>query len=229
MKKNLLRTFARSSMFLVCGGCLVFSPLASMSAETSLHEKEPFDFYKIPLQDIIVKGKVTDAKGPIPGVSVKLKGGSATTVTDGSGNFSIKVPEDATLVFTYVGYVDQEVQVKNQTNINVRLSENNQNLSEVVVVGYGTQKKAVVSGAVASVKGTELAKSSSVNLTNSLAGRLPGVTALQGSGEPGYDGSTIRIRGTNSLGNNNALIVIDGIPNRAGGIERLNPNDIESV
>ncbi|GAA4207531.1 TonB-dependent receptor [Pedobacter jeongneungensis] len=176
-----------------------------------------------------MKGKVTDAKGPIPGVSVKLKGGTATTVTDGSGNFSIKVPEDATLVFTYVGYVDQEIQVKNQTNINVRLVENNQNLSEVVVVGYGTQKKAVVSGAVASVKGTELAKSSSVNLTNSLAGRLPGVTALQGSGEPGYDGSTIRIRGTNSLGNNNALIVIDGIPNRAGGIERLNPNDIESV
>ncbi|KRT17457.1 SusC/RagA family TonB-linked outer membrane protein [Pedobacter ginsenosidimutans] len=178
---------------------------------------------------MIVKGQVTDAKGPIPGVSVKLKGGAATTVTDASGKFSIKVPEDATLVFTYVGYVDQEIQVKNQTNINVRLLENNQNLSEVVVVGYGTQKKAVVSGAVASVKGTELAKSSSVNLTNSLAGRLPGVTALQGSGEPGYDGSTIRIRGINSLGNNNALIVIDGIPNRAGGIERLNPNDIESV
>ncbi|KQM75191.1 SusC/RagA family TonB-linked outer membrane protein [Pedobacter sp. Leaf216] len=194
-----------------------------------MHEKSPLDFYKPPLQDITVKGQVTDAKGPIPGVSVKLKGGAASTVTDGSGKFSIKVPEDATLVFTYVGYVDQEVQVKNQTNINVRLLENNQNLSEVVVVGYGTQKKAVVSGAVASVKGTELAKSSSVNLTNSLAGRLPGVTALQGSGEPGYDGSTIRIRGINSLGNNNALIVIDGIPNRAGGIERLNPNDIESV
>ena len=119
--------------------------------------------------------------------------------------------------------------MKNQTSVNVRLLENNQNLSEVVVVGYGTQKKAVVSGAVAAVKGTELAKSSSVNLTNSLAGRLPGVTALQGSGEPGYDGSTIRIRGINSLGNNNALIVIDGIPNRAGGMERLNPNDIESV
>jgi len=229
MKKNLLRTFARGSMFLVCGGCLVFSPLASMSAKASLHEKEPFDFYKIPFDDIVVKGKVTDANGPVPGVSVKLKGGTASTVTDGAGNFSIKVPENATLVFTYIGYADQEVQVKGQTNISVKLSENNQNLSEVVVVGYGTQKKAVVSGAVASVKGTELAKSSSVNLTNSLAGRLPGVTALQGSGEPGYDGSTIRIRGTNSLGNNNALIVIDGIPNRAGGIERLNPNDIESV
>jgi TonB-linked SusC/RagA family outer membrane protein len=229
MKKNLWQTFTRSSMFLACSSCLIFSPFAGKSAEASLHKKEPFDFYKPPLQDIIVKGQVTDAKGPIPGVSVKLKGGAATTVTDASGKFSIKVPEDATLVFTYVGYVDQEIQVKNQTSINVRLLENNQNLSEVVVVGYGTQKKAVVSGAVASVKGTELAKSSSVNLTNSLAGRLPGVTALQGSGEPGYDGSTIRIRGINSLGNNNALIVIDGIPNRAGGIERLNPNDIESV
>lgn len=229
MKKNLWKTFTRSSMFIACGGCLIFSPFAYASASASIHEKDPLDLYKHPLQDIVVKGTVTDAKGPIPGVSVKLKGGAATTVTDGSGKFSIKVPEDATLVFTYVGYVDQEVQVKNQASINVRLLENNQNLTEVVVVGYGTQRKAVVSGAVASVKGTELAKSSSVNLTNSLAGRLPGVTALQGSGEPGYDGSTIRIRGINSLGNNNALIVIDGIPNRAGGIERLNPNDIESV
>src|SRR5690606_758877 len=97
------------------------------------------------------------------------------------------------------------------------------------VVGYGTQKKAVVSGAVASVKGAELAKTPTVNLSNSLAGRLPCVTAVQASGEPGYDGSTIRIRGVNSLGNNNALIVIDGVPNRAGGLERLNPNDVESV
>lgn len=225
MKKNLLRTFARGSMFLVCGSCLVFS----LPSSASMRKKDPLHFNKFLLQDIIVKGEVADAKGPIPGVSVKLKGGAASTVTDGSGKFSIKVPEDGTLVFTYVGYVDQEVQVKNQTSIKIRLVENNQNLSEVVVVGYGTQKKAVVSGAVAAVKGTELAKSSSVNLTNSLAGRLPGVTALQGSGEPGYDGSTIRIRGVNSLGNNNALIVIDGIPNRAGGIERLNPNDIESV
>jgi len=225
MKKNLLKTFARSSMFLVCGGCLVFSPPVSAAAR----KKEPLHLYNLPFQDIVVKGEVTDAKGPIPGVSVKLKGGAASTVTDGAGKFSIKVPENSTLIFTYVGYVDQEVEVKNQSSIKVRLIENNQNLSEVVVVGYGTQKKAVVSGAVAAVKGTELAKSSSVNLTNSLAGRLPGVTALQGSGEPGYDGSTIRIRGINSLGNNNALIVIDGIPNRAGGMERLNPNDIESV
>ncbi|WP_421942187.1 SusC/RagA family TonB-linked outer membrane protein [Pedobacter sp.] len=229
MKKNLLRSFAESSVLVVCGGCLILAPLSGMATVT-LSKKESLDHFALLPQDIVVKGQVTDDKGgPIPGVSVKVKGGTASSVTDGNGRFSIKAPEDAILVFTYVGYVDQEVQVKNQSSINVKLVENNQNLSEVVVVGYGTQKKAVVSGAVAAVKGTELAKSSSVNLTNSLAGRLPGVTALQSSGEPGYDGSTIRIRGINSLGNNNALIVIDGIPNRAGGMERLNPNDIESV
>ncbi|MCH5598521.1 SusC/RagA family TonB-linked outer membrane protein [Niabella ginsengisoli] len=102
-------------------------------------------------------------------------------------------------------------------------------MDEVVVVGYGTQKKVTLTGAVADVKGSELAKTPTLNLTNSLAGRLPGITALNGSGEPGYDGSTIRIRGTNSLGNSSALIVIDGVPDREGGMERLNPNDIESM
>src|SRR5689334_21510732 len=108
MKKNLLKTFPRSSMFLLCGGCLVFySPVSA-----AMRKNEPFRLYKLPFQDIVVKGEVTDGKGPIPGVSVKLKGGTASTVTDGSGKFSIKVPENGTLVFTYVGYVDQEVEVK---------------------------------------------------------------------------------------------------------------------
>ncbi|MBC7416746.1 MAG: TonB-dependent receptor [Pedobacter sp.] len=216
-------------MFLVYGSCLIFYPQSDLFANSLSTNATHAKLNNAPLQDIIVKGTVSDANGPIPGVSIKVKGGSASTVTDNAGKYSIKVPQDGSLIFTYVGFADQEIQVKNQASINVRLLENNNNLSEVIVVGYGTQKKAVVSGAVASVKGTELAKSSSVNLTNSLAGRLPGVTALQRSGEPGYDGSTIRIRGINSLGNNNALIVIDGIPNRAGGMERINPNDIESV
>jgi TonB-linked SusC/RagA family outer membrane protein len=98
-----------------------------------------------------------------------------------------------------------------------------------VVVGYGTQKKVTVTGAVAQVKGTDLAKSPAPNLSNALVGRLPGVTAIQSSGEPGYDGSTIRIRGSNTPNNSGALIVIDGVPDRAGGLERLNPSDIESM
>src|SRR5690606_31515747 len=103
----------------------------------------------------------------------------------------------------------------------------NEAIEEVVVVGYGTQKKSVVSGAVTAVKGDELAKSSSVNLSNGLAGRLPGVTAIQSSGEPGYDGSNIRIRGINSLagGNSSPPIVIHGVPSRACWNERINPND----
>ncbi len=180
--------------------------------------------------EITVQGQVTDASGtPIPGVSVKLKDAATGTSTDNSGRYTIKVPDNGILVFSYMGYMPREVEVKNQTTINVKLQENSQELSEIIVVGYGTQKKAVVSGAVAAVKGSELAKTPTVNLSNSLAGRLPGVTALQSSGEPGYDGSTIRIRGVNSLGNNDALIVIDGVPNRAGGLERINPNDVESV
>lgn len=180
--------------------------------------------------DIVVKGQVTDNKGSgIPGVSIKLRESTVAATTDVNGRYSIKVPDNGVLVFSYMGFVTQEISINNKTTINVKLLENSQELSEVIVVGYGTQKKAVVSGAVTAVKGTELAKTPTANLSNSLAGRLPGVTAVQTSGEPGYDGSTIRIRGVNSLGNNNALIVIDGVPNRAGGLERLNPNDVESV
>lgn len=182
------------------------------------------------MADVLVKGTVTDAKGvAVPGASIKLKGTSTATTTDAAGRYSIKVPDNGVLVFSYIGFVSQEVEVNSQTLINVKLQENSQDLSEIVVVGYGTQKKAVVSGAVTSVKGTDLAKTPTANLSNSLAGRMPGVTAMQSSGEPGYDGSAIRIRGVNSLGNSDALIVIDGVPNRAGGLERLNPNDVESV
>jgi TonB-linked SusC/RagA family outer membrane protein len=180
--------------------------------------------------DIVVTGQVTDARGSgIPGVSIKLQNSTIATTTDNAGRYTIKVPENGVLIFSYVGYVTSEQSVNGRKLISLTMLEDNQALSEVIVVGYGTQKKAVVSGAVTAVKGAELAKTPTTNLSNSLAGRLPGVTAVQASGEPGYDGSAIRIRGVNSLGNNNALIVIDGVPNRAGGLERINPNDIESV
>src|SRR5690606_7301736 len=99
--------------------------------------------------------------------------------------------------------------------VSISLTPESSQLSDVVVVGYGTQKRVTVTGAVAQVKGSELAKTPVMNLSNTLAGRLPGITAVNASGEPGYDGSAIRIRGTNSLGNTSALIVIDGVPDRA--------------
>lgn len=178
-----------------------------------------------------VTGRIVDEKGgPLANVNVLVKGTTVGTITNEDGNFKLNVPEGKTvLVISSVGYKSIEYTLNSSNIVSIIMSPETSQLSDVVVVGYGTQKKVTVTGAVTQVKGTELAKSPNLNLSNSLAGRLPGVTAVNGSGEPGYDGSAIRIRGTNSLGNSDALIVIDGVPNRSGGLERLNPADIESV
>jgi TonB-dependent starch-binding outer membrane protein SusC len=133
------------------------------------------------------------------------------------------------LVVSYLGYQSQEMAVGKKTSFDVSMAVSTSQLNDVVVVGYGTQRKVTVTGAVAQVKGSELEKVPALNLSNTLVGRLPGVTAVNGSGEPGYDGSSIRIRGTNAFGNTAPLVVIDGIPERAGGLERLNPADVENV
>ena len=176
-----------------------------------------------------VTGTVQVGDTALVGVTVTVKGTRVSSQTDTQGKFSIKAPANATLVFSSVGYETREVAVNNQSNLTVSLKSIAQQFNEVVVVGYGTQKKATITGAVATVKGSELEKVPVVNMSNALVGRLPGITAVNASGEPGYDGSNIRIRGTNSFGNTNALIVIDGIPGRSGGLERLNPADIESI
>ncbi|MDB5264401.1 MAG: TonB-dependent receptor plug [Adhaeribacter sp.] len=182
-------------------------------------------------QGLTVKGKISSENGEgLPGVTVLLKGTSNGTATDANGTYSLSVPSGTgTLVVSFIGYQTQEVAINNRTTVNLGLTPDAKSLQEVVVVGYGTQKKETVTGSVAAVKGADLVKSPTVNLSNSLAGRLPGVVAVNRSGEPGYDGSAIRIRGSNTLNNTSALIVIDGIPGRTGGLDRINPNDIESV
>ncbi len=181
-------------------------------------------------QDVTVKGKVNDEQGQgLPGVSILVKGTSTGTVTDIEGNYTVNAPGTATLVFSFIGYITQEIPLGNKTSLDVKLMSDTKALDEVVVVGYGTAKKATLTGSVTAVKGAELQKAPAANLSNTLSGRLPGVSAVQASGEPGYDGSAIRIRGTNSLGNSNALIVVDGVPNRSGGLDRINPADIESI
>ncbi len=181
-------------------------------------------------QDVTVKGKVNDEQGQgLPGVSILVKGTSAGTVTDIEGNYTVNAPGTATLVFSFIGYITQEIPLGNKTSLDVKMASDTKALDEVVVVGYGTAKKATLTGSVTAVKGADLQKAPSANLSNTLSGRLPGVSAVQASGEPGYDGSAIRIRGTNSLGNSNALIVVDGVPNRSGGLDRINPADIESI
>ncbi|GGZ36362.1 SusC/RagA family TonB-linked outer membrane protein [Echinicola pacifica] len=179
-----------------------------------------------------VTGTVISAedKLPLPGVSVLIEGTTRGTVTDLDGKFSINLNQgDAVLTLSFIGFETQNVAVGNKNEISVTLQMDMQSMDEVIVVGYGEQKKETITGAVAAVKGADLAKSPATNISNSIAGRMSGVVAVNRSGEPGNDGSGLRIRGSNTLGNNDALIVIDGIPARAGGFERLNPNDIESI
>ncbi|MVM34088.1 SusC/RagA family TonB-linked outer membrane protein [Spirosoma sp. HMF4905] len=178
-----------------------------------------------------VTGKVIDAQGlALPGVSIVVKGTTTGTVSSATGDYTLNLARgNETLVFSYIGYVTQEIAATGRNSINVTLASDDKMLNEVVVVGYGEQKKETVTGAVATVKGSDLIKSPAMNLTNSIAGRMPGVIATNSSGQPGNDGAAIRIRGSNTLGNTDALIVIDGVPARAGGIDRLNPADIESM
>jgi TonB-linked SusC/RagA family outer membrane protein len=182
-------------------------------------------------QNQTITGKVTDEKGEaLIGVNIIVKETNKGTTTNVDGKYSLSVPGSSSkIIYTFVSYESREVTVGNQSIINVSLTPDAKSLSEVVVVGYGVQKKATISGAVVAVKGSDLQKSPSVNLSNSLAGRMAGVVAVNRSGEPGYDGSSIRIRGANTLNNNDALIVIDGIPNRSGGLDRINPADIETI
>lgn len=176
-----------------------------------------------------VRGVVQSGGAPLAGVTVMVKGTNTVTTTNEQGAFSIAAAENATLVFTHVNYTTKEVAVDGSGNLTIQLELLNGSLGEVVVVGYNTQKKATLTGSVSVVKGADLVKSPQANLSNSLAGRFSGIVINNRSGEPGYDGSSFTIRGLATTGNNDVLIVVDGVPGQIGGLERLNPNDIESI
>lgn len=176
-----------------------------------------------------VSGKVSDSNGqPLPGVTVAVKGTTQGTITDVDGSYNlVNVSSDAILVFSFVGMRAQEIEVAGKSTINTTLQEETIGLEEVVAVGYGTQKKATLTGSISHVKGENLSKTPSVNFSNSLAGQLPGLVVITRTGEPGNDNSTLRIRGENTLNDNTPLVVVDGIPNRS--LDRLDPATIESV
>jgi len=201
-----------------------------LSTKSIIPEEKPVN---IPEPDqvkkITITGKVLDPNGQsLTGVIVTISGTTKGVATDVNGNFSLQVlPTDKKLTFSFVGMQKQEVEISNRTIINVTLESIATKLDEVIVVGYGTQKKTTVTGSVSNVKGESLAKAPVVNVTNSLVGRLPGLVAINKSGEPGNDGSTLRIRGINTLNDNSPLIVVDGIAGRS--MERINSADIESI
>jgi TonB-linked SusC/RagA family outer membrane protein len=177
----------------------------------------------------VISGRVTSPQdtGGLPGVNIAEKGTSNGTVTDLEGNYSIRVAANATLVFSFIGYTTREIPVGNQTHIDVTLESDVTALSEVIVVAYGIQEEKTISGSVAKVEGTEILRSPAVNVSNNLAGRVPGLVAVAQSGEPGADGSTLLVRGINTLGNNAPLVVVDGVPFRS--LERIDPSAIESI
>lgn len=182
-------------------------------------------------RDSLINGMVTGENGePLVGVTVKIKGSNTGTVTDASGHFSLQVPMGSILEFSYIGYEKKEVKLNGETNLSVALTSNTSGLNEVVVVGYGTQKKSVVTGAISSVKASDLANQEIGRLEQALQGRASGITIASSSGSPGA-ASTVRIRGVTSLneGASNPLYVVDGIVVGTGGIDYLNPNDIESI
>jgi TonB-linked SusC/RagA family outer membrane protein len=177
-----------------------------------------------------VKGKVTDASGAtLPGVSVVVKGTTIGVITDNNGTFSLSsIPENATLQFSFVGMKTQEIAVGGKATINIILTDETVGIEEVVAIGYGTQKKVNLTGAVSAIQGNELQKAPTANLSNSLAGLVPGMTVSQGNGRPG-SASSINIRGIGTWNNQDPLYVIDGFVRDKEAFDAIDPNEVETI
>ena len=182
-------------------------------------------------RSVIVTGKITEQgkSTGLEGVSVTVKGTTRGAVTDKEGLFRLEVNnENAILIFSLIGYQTQEVLLNGRTNIQLAMLSQSQSLNDVVVIGYGTQKRSVVTGAISSVKASDLENMPVYRIEQSLQGRTSGLTIASSSGQPGA-ASTVRIRGTTSINNSDPLYVVDGLPIDVGGVDYLNQSDIESI
>ena len=175
----------------------------------------------------VVKGTVIDEAGePVIGASVLVQGTKAGAITDFDGNFSVEAASNATLQISYVGFVTETVSVQGRNNIQVTLKEDATSLNDVVVIGYGTQKKKLITGATVQVKGDDIAKLNTTNALEAMQSSTPGVQITQSSSQPGK-GYKVYIRGIGTTGNSAPLYVIDGVA--GGNLDGINPNDIESI
>ena len=207
---------------LMAGACIAFllggTPVQVFASNASVPVEA-----SAPTQKVV--GTVVDQSGdPIIGANVLVKGTQNGTITDFDGRFTIEAPSGAILVVSYIGYIQQEVKVTGD-KLTIRLAEDSKSLEEVVVVGYGVQKKKLVTGATVQVKGDEIANRNTVSPLSALQNQSPGVNIVQTSGKPGA-GFNVNIRGAGTNGNTTPLYVIDGV---VGDINSLNPADIESV
>ena len=183
----------------------------------------------ITAQNVQVTGIVKDNSGEaVIGANVTVKGSTNGTITDLDGKFSVQASPNATLVISFIGYTTQEIKLQGKTNVTVTLTEDSKALDEVVVIGYGTQKKVNLTGSVAAVKIDETIASRSItNVSSSLSGLVPGLVVSQTTGFAGGDGASLKVRGLGSINNSDPLIVVDGMPDV--DINRINMNDIESI
>ncbi len=199
----------------------------NISVKQSASGKTAEKQLEVIIQSREITGKVSDSNNEgIPGVNIQIKGTSQGTITDFNGDYSLEVPVGSTLVFSSVGYVTEEVTVNDQSVINLTLFEDIKQLQELVIVGYGTQKKKDVTGSIASVDAEDIGSLPVPSVSDAMQGRAPGVQVMS-SGTPGDD-ATFRIRGTGTINNSNPLLVINGVP-VTSGLNQINPNDIESV
>jgi TonB-linked SusC/RagA family outer membrane protein len=180
------------------------------------------------VEDITVTGTVKDESGePLPGVAVILKGTTTGTVSDMEGKYSIRVPEKSTLVFSFIGYIPQEVVIDGRKVINLTMEPDVTSLEEVIIVGYGEQKKASVVGSISQTKGEDLLRVGGVNtVSEALQGLIPGVVAISRNSKPGSDAASLNIRGRLSWGNNQPLTLVDGVER---DINDVDPNEIENI
>src|SRR5690554_4840766 len=182
-------------------------------------------------EQVVVTGKVTDANGdPLPGVTISIPGTTVGTATDLDGLYSLSVPEGSTLVFSFIGFETQNISIGDRSVIDVVLREDMASLDEVVVVGYGTQRRSDVTTAVSSVSAENLQNRPSLNFGEAIAGQMAGVQVQQISGAPGGEGLSIRVRGVGSITqSNDPLYVVDGYPMEGNAFRLLNNSDIESI
>lgn len=179
------------------------------------------------LADVDITGKITDENGEgLPGASVIEKGTTNGITTDLNGQYKINLPENATLVISFVGYKTAEIPIAGRSTIDLQMELDAEQLEEVVVIGYGTQKKVNLTGAVATMDSDKIESRPVTNVSSALQGQMPGVTVVQSSGEPGRDGASIRIRGVGTMNNSNPMVLVDGIES---SMDDINPGDIASI
>ena len=178
-------------------------------------------------QKVNVTGQIKDSQGtPLSGVTIREKGETRSTSTNGSGTYSLSVSPNATLVISYVGYQNQEIALNGRNVVNVTMDGTSSVIDEVVVVGYGKQKKEKLLGSVSTIDAKQIENRPVTNVSTALSGVAAGVQVKQSTGRPGADGATIRVRGIGTMNNAEALVVIDGI---VGTMDAVNPNDIETI